>query len=106
KLLQTCALQVSHDGTSPSLSVLTPNILDAEWLDPRKPTRLIVTHPGSQRPEQTEYTDWTATSFTRRDWRGNEIANPNNAGGVNPYGILPFVPLFDRDPDDEFFLLG
>ncbi|WP_188449950.1 hypothetical protein [Sphingomonas psychrolutea] len=29
-----------------------------------------------------------------------------NPAGVNPYGVLPFVPLFDRLPDDCFWLPG
>jgi len=41
-----------------------------------------------------------------RDYRGNPVPMPGNAEGVNPYGVLPFVPLFDTLPDDEFFLPG
>jgi hypothetical protein len=108
KLCKTAVLQVRWDETRErvALHVLTPNILDADFSDPNYPTRMIVTHPGADRPEQTEYSDWTETTFTRRDYRGFEIALPDNAERVNPYGVLPFVPLFDEWTDDEFFLPG
>ena len=106
KLLKTCALQVMHDGTRLRLAVIPSNVLDAEWADPDNPTRLVVTHLG-ERAELTEYSDWTSTSFTRRDWRGNPISVAGNPDGTNPYGILPFVPLFDYAPvEGEFFLTG
>lgn len=108
KLLKTCVLQVRWDEKNErvALHVLTPNILDVEFSDPNYPARIIVTHPGADRPEQTEYSDWTETGYARRDYRGQVISIPGNPSGVNPYGVLPFVPLFDDYTDDEFFLPG
>jgi len=105
KLLKTTALQVSWNGTRPTLAVVTPNILDVVADDPEAPSRIIVTHPGANDAD-TIYSDWTATSYQRRDWRGNVLPLAGNPQGVNPYGILPFVPLFDEAPDDAFFLPG
>lgn len=105
KLLKTTALQVQWKGNGPALAVITPNILDVVADDPENPTRIIVTHTGAKATD-TEYSDWTATSYTRRDHRGHPIRVPGNPGRVNPYGVLPFVPLFDTLPDDEFFLPG
>lgn len=106
KLCKTTALQVSWNGKRPMLSVVTPNILDAQHDgDPENPTRLVVTHPGS-RDQDTTYSDWTATTWRKLDYRGQVIPTPGNRDGINPYGILPFVPLFDSAPDDEFFLHG
>ncbi len=105
KLLKTTALQVRYGDHGLSLSVLTPHILDAVYDDPEHPSRLIVTH-SSPDTNRTTYSDWTATGFRRRDAQGRPITVPGNAGGVNPYGTLPFVPLFDRLPDSAFFLPG
>lgn len=105
KLLKTTVLQVGWNGERPTLAVVTPNILDVIAADPENPTRIIVTHRGATEAD-TEYSDWTATSYTRRDYRGHPISTPGNPNGVNPYGVLPFVPLFDTLPDDCFFLPG
>lgn len=105
KLLKSGALHVGWRDDHPTLSVVTPNILDVGYDDPEHPERVIVTHRGG-RPELDTYGDWTATTYTRRDYRGHPIRIEGNPGNVNPYGRLPFVPLFDRHPDDEFFLPG
>jgi hypothetical protein len=106
KLCKTTALQVGWNGNAPTLAIVTPNILDAVWDDdPEKPFRLIVTHPGLK-AQDTTYSDWTAATWQKLDARGHVIASRGNPNGVNPYGILPFVPLFDFAPDDQFFLPG
>ncbi len=105
KLHKTAVLQVGWQNGAPTLSVLTPAILDALYNDPEAPSRLIVTYRGA-RDVDTQYSDWTATSFTRRNYQGHPIAIPGNNENANPYGILPFVPLFDALPDDQFFLPG
>ncbi|MCW5703779.1 MAG: hypothetical protein KIT82_14505, partial [Bradyrhizobium sp.] len=106
KLCKTACIQVGWNGTRPTLAVVTPNILDVVYDgDPENPSRIIVTHPGA-RAEQTTYSDWTATTWRKLDYRGQAIAIPGNPDGVNPYGALPFVPLFDYAPDDQFFLPG
>ncbi len=105
KLLKTCVLQVGWNGTGPTLAVVTPNILDVIALDPENPERVIVTH-NAEREQDRTFSDWTATTFQRRDYRGAPLRTPGNPKGVNPYGVLPFVPLFDRHPDDCFFLPG
>lgn len=105
KLLKTCALRVAWVDGQPVVYLITPSILDVEASDPERPSRMIVTHRAS-RPEDVTYSDWTASAYTTRDHRGNVIGNPDNQDGVNPYGVLPFVPLFDFLPDADFFLPG
>ena len=106
KLLKTTALQVVWtEDHGLQVRVLTPAILDSEWTDPEHPSRIVVTHAATD-PAKTTYSDWTATTFARRNANGHPIAVLGNIGGVNPYGILPFVPLFDRLPDADFFLPG
>ena len=107
KLCKTAMLQVGfHEASGiPTLNVITPNVLDVIYSDPEHPDRVVVTH-GATRAEDVTYSDWTATGYRHLNYRGAPRridGNPNNA---NPYGVLPFVPLFDRLPDDQFFLPG
>lgn len=108
KLTKTTALQVGWSDSlqAPTLNVITPNILDVQHNgNPESPHRIIITHDATK-AENVHYSDWTATSYARLNFRGARQAIDGNPSGVNPYGILPFVPLFDRLPDDEFFLNG
>ncbi|MFN3877540.1 MAG: hypothetical protein ACK4MH_04095 [Brevundimonas sp.] len=106
KLHKTTALQVVWtEDRGLQVRVHTPNILDAEWIDPEHPSRIVVTHSASD-PAKTTYADWSASTYQRRNFNGHPVPVPGNANGVNPYGILPFVPLFDRLPDADFFLPG
>lgn len=105
KLLKTCAVRVAWVGGKPALYLHTPAILDVEAADPENPSRIIVTNNAAS-PEAVTYADWTAATFTLRDARGNPIRDAANPDKVNPYGILPFIPLFDTLPDSEFFLEG
>ena len=106
KLHKTTALQVVWTEESGlQVRVLTPNVLDAEWDDPEHPYRMVVTHAASN-PANTTYSDWTATGFKRRNAHGHVLPNAANTANVNPYGVLPFIPLFDRLPDADFFLPG
>src|SRR3546814_11296347 len=79
--------------------------LDVLYDDPENPTRILITH-RRDREEDTTYSDWTATTYHRRDYRGRIMHVPGSPDGVNPYGILPFVPLFAAAPDDEFWIPG
>lgn len=104
KLHKTAALQVGWNNGL-ALSVLTPSILDAIYSDPENPERIIITHRGA-RDVDTEYSDWTANGYTRRNYQGHPIPLPGNKANTNPYGLLPFVGLFDTLPDDQFFIPG
>ncbi|MFO1150951.1 MAG: hypothetical protein U1E62_21460 [Alsobacter sp.] len=107
KLLKTVAIRVGWDEemARPCLHVVTPNILDVEFTDPERPTRFVLTNRG-QTDADTTYSDWTATTFRMLTRGGSQLPNPGNPKGVNPYGLLPFVPVFDYAPDDRFFLFG
>ncbi len=104
---KTVMLQVgwNDDTEQPTLSVLTPNVLDVLGSNPERPERVIVTYSGD-RPEDTTYADWTATSFKRLNHRGAHKPIEGNPGSANPYGVLPFVSWHDRLPDDEYFIPG
>jgi hypothetical protein len=108
KLLKTTALQVGFDASrnAPTLSLVTPNILDVVYSDPLHPSEYVVTHLAGSKPGDVTFSHWTPSSFRKLDYKGNPMRLPDNPGGVNPYGVLPFVPLFDSLPDDCFFLAG
>lgn len=108
KLCKSGLLQVSWNEAAgtPVLNVLTPNVLDVLHAgNPEQPSRVIVTHAAT-RAEDVSYSNWTPTGFQRLNFRGAAQRVAGNPFGSNPYGVLPFVPLFDRVPDDEFFLPG
>ena len=76
KLCKTAMLQVGwHEASGkPTLAVITPNVLDVVYTDPERPDRVIITHPAN-RAEQVEYSDWTATSYERANFRGRRAAS-------------------------------
>lgn len=107
-LFKTSALQIvwNEKRGQARLCIVTPNVLDVEHDGfPEDPSRVIVTHPNAKQ-ELVTYSDWTADGYSLKDWRGYPKAVEGNSGNVNPYGVLPFVPLFDRIPESEFFLDG
>lgn len=112
RLLKTTALKAAwdEDDELPTLHVITPDILDADFDDPEKPTRIYLTrHPAEhvERPEtKVTYDVWTRNSFRRFDYKGNPITIAGNEQSLNPYGRIPMVPLFDYLPDAQFFLQG
>ena len=105
KLLKTTALQVGWSNNGPTMSIATPSIMDVIYSNPEFPDRMILTNRAPIEANVT-YSDWTANTFTSRDFKGNPISVPGNPNGENPYGVLPFIPLFDTLPDDQFFLPG
>lgn len=107
EVCKTVALQIGWNEATgtPTLTVLTPNVLDVVYTSPERPERVIVTYPG-ERAEDTTFADWTPNGFRILNHRGAGKPVPGNPSNSNPYGVLPFVPWFDRLPDDRFFLPG
>jgi hypothetical protein len=107
EVCKTVMLQVGwNDATGmPTLHVLTPNVLDVVATDPEHPSRVIVTYPG-ERTDETTFADWTPNGFKLLNHRGAAKRIAGNPDNSNPYGQLPFVPWFDRLPDDKFWLPG
>lgn len=84
-------------------AVIPPSLLDVIAADnnPAAPKRVIVTHLASK-IEETTYSDWTPTGYTRRDYRGNPVPIPGNKTNTNPYGVIPIAICQGRWADGVF----
>lgn len=103
KLLKTILLRPVWRNGRLDIDVLTPNILDVETGDsPEDLKTILITHYGAtNRAEEVTYSLWTPEVWRKLDYRGREISSE-----PNPYGVLPFVPCWDRMPTDSFWLGG
>ena len=99
KLLKNLMLKVVWRGGMIDLDLVTPDILDVQTGNgPEDMVQVMVTNYGpSERMEDVTYSVWTPETWRKLDYRGGEID-----GGPNPYGMIPFVPLFDYAPDFRF----
>lgn len=86
-----------------ALDILTGDILDVHTGDsPEALTAVIITHyPQNGRADAITYSLWTPLEFQRLDHNGRTIATE-----PNPYGVLPFVPVWSQSPTDSFWLPG
>lgn len=102
KLLGTIALRpVWRDGKM-DLDVLTGDVLDVTTGDTPEDLRaILVTFDQSGRADEIEYDLWTAEEYQRLDYRGNVLEAQSN-----PYGVIPFVPVFSHAPTENFWLPG
>lgn len=103
KLLKTIMLRPVWRNGRLDLDVLPGDILDVIVGDsPEDILSVMVTHYGQNgRPEEITYSVWSVDAWERLDWRGHLID-----GGANPYGVLPFIPLWDHAPTDAFWIAG
>jgi hypothetical protein len=103
KLLKNLMLKVVWRGGMIDLDLVTPDILDVQTGNgPEDVVQVMVTNYGpSERMEDVTYSVWTPETWRKLDYRGGEID-----GGPNPYGRIPFVPLFDYAPTSDFWLPG
>jgi len=101
-LLGTIMLRpVWRDGKM-DLDVVTGDVLDVVTGDtPEDVTAVLVTFDRSGRNEEIEYDLWTAETYQRLDYRGYILEEQ-----PNPYGVIPFIPVFSHTPTDTFWLPG
>lgn len=82
--------------------ILTPDILDITTGEtPEDILSVKICHYLSKRDEITQSL-WTADYFRLLDVNGSDLQQPQ----FNPYGIIPFVPLWDRCPTNDFWQAG
>ncbi|MBV9840716.1 MAG: hypothetical protein JOY99_04120 [Sphingomonadaceae bacterium] len=107
EVCKTVMLQVGWDEQAdiPTLNVLTPNVIDVTYTNPERPEQVIVTFPADHADDYI-YHAWTTETFQVLNSRGAQLPILGNADNVNPYSVLPFVPWFERVPDNQFFIPG
>jgi len=103
KLLKSLLLRPVWRNNRLDLDILTPDILDVKCGDtPENLKQVMITHyPESGKQQEITYTLWDAETVKTLDYQGR-----NTATVENPYGVLPFVPLWDRSPTADFFQSG
>jgi len=104
KLLKTILLRPVWRNGKLDLDILTGNILDVETGDsPEELLKVLITDYGSSgKIEEVEYSLWTPETYQRLDYQGYVLAEEEN-----PYGVLPFLPVWDYPPtSSEFWLPG
>jgi len=104
KLLKTILIKVVYRNDRLDLDILTGNLLDVQTgQSPEQLERVLVVDYGqSEKPEDIEYSLWTAETWQRLNWKGDIIDEQEN-----PYKVLPFIPVFDyMPPSSAFFLPG
>lgn len=104
KLLKTILLRPVWRNDQLDLDILTGNILDVATGDtPQDLTQVLITDFGnSDNIEDVEYSFWTPETWQRLNYRGEVLEEE-----PNPYGVLPFLPVFDYAPTgSEFWLPG
>ena len=103
RLLGTIMLRPLWRNGKPDMDVLTGDVLDVVTGDSPEDVRaVLVTHASqSGRPEEIEYSLWTPDTFQRLSYRGVVISSE-----PNPYGVIPFVPVWSESPIEDFWLPG
>lgn len=103
KLLGTILLRPVWRNGKMDLDVLTPDILDVITGDcPEDLQAVLVTiFDDSGKANEIQYSLWTPQDVQRLDYRGHVISSE-----PNPYGALPFIPVFSQPPTSDFWLPG
>jgi len=101
KLLGTGMMRVVWRDGGIALDFLAGDVLDVECGDcPESIKSVLVTHyPASGKTEEVEYSLWGLDGWQRLNYRGRVIES-----GPNPYGCIPFVPMWNSPPMDAFWL--
>jgi len=103
KLLKTLLLRpIWRDGHM-DLDLITGDKTDVTYGDvPEQLLSVKITiYPDSGKLEDLTYSLWTAQEFQTLDYRNKVIASQ-----PNPYGVLPFVPIWDGVPVRDFWIDG
>ena len=103
KILKTVLLRPVWRRGMMDLDVLTGDVLDVATGDTPEDLKVVsITHfPESGKAEEIEFSVWDQSKVRRLNYQGYEIK-----AEANPYGVLPFVPVFDFCPTNSFWLPG
>ena len=102
KLLGTVLLRVVWRGGKIEIDILPGDILDVQTgASPSFLEEVVITHQNED-PSEITYSRWTAELVQKLDYRGQILSQE-----PNPYGVLPFIPVFSSPPlDDSFWQAG
>jgi len=101
-LLGTIMLRAVWRNGKMDLDVLTGDVLDVVTGDtPEDVIAVLVTFDRSGRNEEIEYDLWTAETYQRLNYRGYILESE-----PNPYGVIPFIPVFSHVPTETFWFPG
>jgi hypothetical protein len=102
KLLKTILLRPVWRNNRLDLDILTGDFVDVITGDtPEQLLEVLITDYGpSGKIEDVTFSHWTAESWRRLDHNGNILEQAEN-----PYGVLPFLPVFDYPPTGSTFWL-
>ena len=103
KLLGTVLLRPLWRNGKPDLDILTPDILDVYTGDSPEDIQavLVTLYDESGDVGKVRYSLWTAEEYKLIDSRGNILSSE-----PNPYGVLPFIPVWNAPPSESFWLSG
>ena len=103
KLLKTVLLRPVWRRGFMDLDVLTGDCLDVATGDTPEDLRVVsIAHfPESGRADEVEFSVWDKATVRRLNYIGSELCVEDN-----PYGVLPFVSVFDYCPTNSFWLPG
>jgi hypothetical protein len=101
KLLGTILLKVVYRNNKIELDLITPDICDIKTGDsPEDIQSVTITYyPESGKRNEVTYTRWTDTNITYLNYHKQETGIADN-----PYGILPFIPIWDSLPIADFWV--
>jgi len=102
KLLKTILLRPVWRNGKLDLDILTGDFVDLICGDtPEDLKEVLITDYGpSGKIEDVTFSHWTVPSWRRLDTNGNILEQAEN-----PYGVLPFLPVFDYPPTGSTFWL-
>ncbi|MBG0789852.1 MAG: hypothetical protein H0S80_05065 [Desulfovibrionaceae bacterium] len=99
KLLKTVMVRPVWRNGRLDLDVLTPDLLDVETGNcPEDVKSVMVTHYVPEKKE-VWYERVTPSTMKTLDYRGRVLSEQRN-----PYGVIPFIPMWDEPPVDQFFI--
>jgi len=103
KLLKTVLLRPVWRKGRMDLDILTGDVLDVAYGDvPEDLQSVLITHyPETGKYDEVEYSLWTPGEFKRLNWQGFTLDEQ-----INPYNVLPFIPVWDRYPLSDFWIPG
>lgn len=104
-LYKTMFIRVAHVPTSGQIKLdfITPDLVKVKTSPyDRDEIVEVIYFTGNDRLDITKpqgtFAKWTKTSFTYVDQDGNELPNPENPSGINPYGVIPIIAFRESKP--------